>query len=303
MKRRTKVILAVLGLLVVALGVVGFRLRNQLPGVIEYVRQAEIPIEGEVQKVVITGTGGSERTFFVYLPPGYENSDERYKTLYHLHGAFVREDWAGYDCNGIGAQIESAVAAGIIEPMIIVCPWDPEGDSMWSDSYDGQYTMWTGFTQDIIPYIDANYRTIPERGGRALQGFSMGGFGATMNALRSPELFAALIVWDGALHNWETLTSTRESIATKMFASEDYFMQWSPWELTSNASDVEMDMFLVAGNMAAVRDFNERFWGYLEDEGRDFVHYDANCPHSVFCLMDQYGEEAFTFLANSFAQQ
>ena len=101
--------------------------------------------------------------------------------IYHLHGAFLREPWAGYECELLGSKVEEALAAQIIDPMIVVCLVDPEGDSMWSDGYDGQHRVSTGFIEDLIPHVDETYRTIPEREGRALQGFSMGGFGAVTN--------------------------------------------------------------------------------------------------------------------------
>lgn len=171
-----------------------------------YLQPRPISIEGDVQKITFVGENAGEQTYFIYLPHGYNASERPYRVLYHLHGAFVQESWTGRECNYIGAKIEEAAANGIIEPMIIVCPVDPDGNRMWSDSYDGQFLASTAFLEDLIPHIDANYHTIAERNGRALQGFSMGGFGTITNGFRSPELFSALIVWDGAIHNWETLS-------------------------------------------------------------------------------------------------
>ena len=267
-----------------------------------YLEQKPIPIQGKVQKQTIAGSQAGEQTFFVYLPAGYESGDQRYRTLYHLHGAYLQESWAGYECNYIGAKVESAVSDGIIEPMIVVCLVDPDGDRMWSDSFDNKYLASTALLQDVIPHIDATYRTVPERGGRALQGFSMGGFGAVVNGFRAPELFSAIIVWDGALHYWQSLTMGRQQIAAKMFKTEAYFNQWSPWALTQDSAGVDLDMLLVAGEMEIVVNFNNRFRTHLESVGQDFTFLDASCPHSIFCLMDQHGEEAFSFLAASFAR-
>ncbi|MEM7344255.1 MAG: alpha/beta hydrolase-fold protein, partial [Chloroflexota bacterium] len=276
-------ILAGLGIFIL-LGAAGIWLFwEQLPIrlVWPYVAQPEIPITGEVQKVTFTGSEAGEQTFFIYLPAGYDSSDQSYRTLYHLHGAYVRESWAGYDCNKVGAGMEEAATAGLIEPMIVVCPVDPDGDRMWSDSFDGQYLASTAITQDLIPYVDANYRTIAERNGRALQGFSMGGFGAATNGLRTPELFNAIIIWDGALHDWNTLSTSRESIATKMFGTEEYFNEWSPYEWATKSAEFDMDMFMVVGTMGATRDFASRYQPHLEDTGREFTYHDSNCPHSI----------------------
>lgn len=267
-----------------------------------YLAQTPIPIEGSMQKQTIDGPNAGEQTFFVYLPPAYDSGDQSYRTLYHLHGAGVQESWAGYDCTFIGSKVEQAVAAGIIDPMIVVCLVDPEANSMWSDSFDDQHLISTGFTQDLIPHIDATYRTIPERHGRALQGFSMGGFGTVVNGFRSPELFNAIVVWDGALHFWQSISQGRQEIVAKMFETETYFNEWSPWAVTTNATDADLDMFIVAGNMEIVRAFNDRFRPHLESVGQEFTYFDApDCPHSIFCLMDAHGEAAFTFLADSFA--
>ena len=303
MKLARRLLLAVVIIFVAVVALVGI-FWEQLPIrlVLPYLVQSPISIEGEVQTMQIDGESGAQ-TFFLYLPAGYETSTESYPVIYHLHGAFLQKSWAEYECNNLGSHMENAVAAGISEPMIIVCAFDPEGDSMWSDSYDGQYMAWTGLTQDSIPYIDANYRTLPERSGRIIQGFSMGGFGAIMNAYRSPDLFGTLVILDGAIHNWETLTTTREGIATKMFSTEDYFNQWSPWTLTTNASEIDMNIYFLVGEMNATSDFASRFRPHLESQNIAFTSIDANCPHSVFCIMDNHGEEIFGFIVDSIARQ
>ncbi len=265
-----------------------------------YLRKRPISIEGEVEQVTFTGKQAGEQTYFVYRPNGYNASNEPYRVLYHLHGAFARESWIGYECNYIGSKVEEAVADGIIDPMIVICPVDPDGNRMWSDSFDDQYLASSALLQDLIPHVDGTYRTIAERNGRALQGFSMGGFGVITNGFRAPELFSALIIWDGALHDWNTLSSSRKSIAAKMFGTEAYFDQWSPYTMTSKSTENDPDLFMVVGEMAATRDFASRFKPHLESTGRDFIYHDVACPHNVFCIMDQLGTEGFTFLAESF---
>ena len=278
---------------------------DQLPIrlVLPYVTQESVSMNGNVEKKRFSGAQSGEQTYFVYLPQGYDESGEqRYRTLYHLHGAYVRESWAGYDCEHIGVNLEKAVSASLIDPMIVVCLVDPQGDSMWSDSFDGRYQMGTALTDELIPHIDATYHTIAERNGRALQGFSMGGFGAVMNGFRVPELFSAVIVWDGALHNWETLSTKRAFIASKMFETESYFDQWSPWTYTTSGVEADLDLFILVGAMADTRDLASRFRPHLETEGLEFTYFDSDCPHNLFCMLDERGKDAFSFLADSFAR-
>jgi len=268
-----------------------------------YLRKQPIVIEGEVQKITFTGAIAGEQTFFIYLPKGYQEGDQRFRTLYHLHGAYLRESWAEYECEFVGSKMEEAVAAGIIDPMIIVCPVDPDGNRMWSDSFDGQYLASSALLKDLIPHVDTTYRTLAERSGRALQGFSMGGFGAVTNGFRASELFSAVIIWDGALHDWQTLTNGRGRIADKMFENEAYFDQWSPYTMTKNLAETDPDLFMVVGEMSATRDFASRFKPHLENTGREFVYHDVACPHNIFCQYDELNEDSFTFLADSFARQ
>lgn len=252
-----------------------------------------------MQKVSFDGPSAGAQTYFVHLPKGYATSGQDYDVLYHLHGAFAQEGWVGEQCRLIGQHLARAAGAGTLAPMILVCPVDPQADSMWSDSYDGRSNPATGILNDLIPHIDQTYRTHAVRAGRVLQGFSMGGFGALTIGLRAPDQFRALLVWDGALHNWETLSRNRRAIASKVFASESYFEAWSPWQVVTRPEAAEMPIFLVAGQMAATRDYGTRFKAHLDRIGKEVVYYDSNCPHSMSCMLDELGQNAFEFIKNS----
>ena len=255
-----------------------------------------------MHKVTFVGEAAGEQTAYVYLPKGYSGEAQHYRTLYHLHGAFVRESWAEQECHYIGSKVDEAVAVGIIEPMIVVCPVDPDGNRMWSDSYDGKYLASTALIEDLIPYIDGNYRTVAARNGRILQGFSMGGFGAVTNGYRHADLFQAILIWDGALHDWRTISNGRKSITDKMFGTEAYFEQWSPYTASKNVPEADLDVFMVVGEMGAIRDFASRFKPHLERTGQQFTYHDVACPHSLMCMMDVLAVEAFSFMAECFAK-
>ena len=270
--------------------------------ILPYITKPEIPITGEVHKVTITGETAGNQTFFVYLPEGYEAGNQRYRVLYHLHGAGVQESWAGYDCNGVGGKMDEAVDAGIIEPMIIVCPVDPTKFSMWSDSKDGKILASSAIIHDIIPYVDETYRTIDAKEGRVIQGFSMGGFGSAMNGFKYHDMFNAIIIWDGALHDWNTLSTNRAGIARTMFSNDQaHFDQWSPWTWAERSAKTDIDLFMIVGTMGATRDFASRYKPFLESIGKEFIYHDSTCPHNLFCMLDEYGEDAFRFIAKSFA--
>jgi S-formylglutathione hydrolase FrmB len=130
--------------------------------------------------------------YSLYLPDGYGTDGKNYPVIYLLHGRGDNEfGWKP----GI-TVLDSMIAAGLIPPMIAV---GPSGDSSWW--VDTLEPFETAVISELIPYIDANYSTITDRSGRAVAGYSMGGFGALRYALVYPELFGAAIVLSPALYD------------------------------------------------------------------------------------------------------
>ena len=134
----------------------------------------------------------ADREVIVILPPGYEaHPDLRYPVLYALHGYSIgAEQWAGEI--HVPQTIENAYAKGAAE-MIVVMPDSKtvHNGSMYSKSQTtGAFE--TFIARDLVNYIDANYRTIPERLSRGLAGHSMGGYGASRIGMKHADTFGAL---------------------------------------------------------------------------------------------------------------
>ena len=128
-------------------------------------------------------------TYLIYLPPGYDASAAtRYPTLYMLHGGGGDiTEWIDY---GLLSTADELVREGTIAPMIIVMP---EGDQeYWVDHVTSNVTgangeKWGTYTaREVVPTIDARYRTIVDASARAIGGLSMGGHGAIQLALNFP---------------------------------------------------------------------------------------------------------------------
>ena len=126
-----------------------------------------------------------EVIYEIYLPSGYFSSDKRYPVLYALHGyGGDYHEWAGL---GLLGRAEDLINGGNIQPMIIVLPFGNQ--SYWLNHADngprwGDYTVY-----DVVNFIDANYRTIPDARHRAIGGLSMGGHGSLQNGFNHPEIF------------------------------------------------------------------------------------------------------------------
>ena len=156
---------------------------------------------------------GRDVAYAVYLPPDYATSSRRYPVVYLLHG--YTDDESGWIQFGeVNLAADRAIAEREIPPMIIVMP---DGGVTWYiNDVSGQVRYEDMFVQELIPYIDATYRTRPSREFRGIAGLSMGGWGTLVHSLRHPELFAAgaafsAAVWpdDEDSWAWSRTTGTR----------------------------------------------------------------------------------------------
>jgi S-formylglutathione hydrolase FrmB len=134
----------------------------------------------------------------VLLPEGYATSTARYPVLYLFHGTSGgADDWL---------QFGNAAAATDPYPLITVMPdagYNGNGGSWFTDWVDQQTPLgtanWETFDVDqLVPFIDANLRTIADRSGRAVAGLSQGGFGSFTYAARHPDMFSSAGSFSGA---------------------------------------------------------------------------------------------------------
>ena len=135
-----------------------------------------------------------DRDVIVFLPPGYAaDNTRRYPVLYALHGYSIGAEQWTHEIH-VPQTIEGAFAQGARE-MIVVVPDSKtvHNGSMYSSSVttgDFERFIW----HDLVAYIDAHYRTIPNRTSRGLAGHSMGGYGATRIGMKHPDVFGAVYI-------------------------------------------------------------------------------------------------------------
>jgi S-formylglutathione hydrolase FrmB len=131
----------------------------------------------------------------IYLPPSYATSGtRRYPVVYLLHG-YTGTDLGYFGPTGRQLHViaERAFGANGVREMILVMPnaMNGYGGSMYSNSVTTG--DWEGYVaDDLVEYMDANYRTIPSREARGLGGHSMGGYGALRIAMKRPDVFSAV---------------------------------------------------------------------------------------------------------------
>ena len=132
----------------------------------------------------------AERKFAIYLPPDYESSSRSYPVLYLLHGS--GDDQTGWVQFGEVLRItDEAIRTGKATAMIIVMPDANAGQRGYYNDIDGNWNYEDFFFDELMPYVEGQYRIKKEKRYRAISGLSMGGGGSFMYALHRPELFSS----------------------------------------------------------------------------------------------------------------
>jgi enterochelin esterase-like enzyme len=175
---------------------------------VDYYQPKDVP-HGEIrERIYFSKTTQDWRRIFVYTPPDYDtNPSARYPVLYLQHGG--GEDERGWPIQGkLAAILDNLIAEGKTRPMLVVMeqgyarkPGEPSvplgppaaGTAGAPPDFGRMFaTLDDVFAKDLIPMIDATYRTRPTRENRALAGLSMGGMQAFQIGLNHPETFASL---------------------------------------------------------------------------------------------------------------
>lgn len=141
------------------------------------------------------------RPIHVYLPPGYDDDSRRYPVVYVIQGYTGH---IGMWANRMPFRkpfpdlADELFAAGDTPPALLVYvdAWTALGGSQFLDSpATGRYHSY--FCDEVVPWVDANYRTLPEAAHRAISGKSSGGYGAMVTPMLRPDLFGALATHAG----------------------------------------------------------------------------------------------------------
>ena len=152
-----------------------------------------------------------DRNVSVYLPPGYEKSNEkRYPVIYLLHGiGDTNQTWLrawskkndGYGT--IPDIMDKGISDGKFGEMIVVMP---DEKTNWFGSFYVNSTAtgnWEDFTsKELVEFIDKKYRTLANAENRGIAGHSMGGFGAITLAMKHPDIFSAAYGMNPAIMDW-----------------------------------------------------------------------------------------------------
>ena len=259
--------------------------------------------QGELKTINITGKiSNKEITFDVYLPENYNKNGAGYPVIYSLHGR------GGSHKSGAAFRVpmEKAIAKGILPPVIAVYP-DGTKNGWYADAKDRSILIETNIIREIIPWIDANYNTRSSREFRVIQGFSMGGYGASLYAVKFPELFSICINYDGGMWNWQNmLRKSRkwESVAPVLFENDKkyYDRTSSPWTLASINQDKIRGRLQFRTLVGSLGSGLKKWRDHIYSLNIEMDYVDTKCRHDLKCLHEEAGNGSFRLMAKEFAR-
>jgi enterochelin esterase-like enzyme len=248
-------------------------------------------------------------SYHLYQPAAYESEPKRrFPVVYWLHGS-------GGGLQGIpkvAMRFDEAIRAGKAPPCIVVFVNGLEM-GMYVDWADGSAPVESMIIQDLLPHIDANYRTRATREGRLLDGFSMGGYGSARFGFKFPEIFRAVsIVGAGPLQNELTRTPRASRIQAEDLLRRAYggeqsvFREASPRRLAElNARTIAKSSLIrmVIGERDETFQNNVEFHKHLQSLG--IPHQWTTLPavgHDPEGVLSALGESNWSFYRAAFGE-
>ena len=160
------------------------------------------------------------RRMYVYTPPGYETSNEKYPVLYLLHGGGGDEE-AWTSLGRANYILDNLIAAGKAKPMIVVMTngnayqtsslKNASGVEMITRETIGKYTgmFEQSLVKDVVPFVEKTYRVKANKDNRAIAGLSMGGGHTVTTTIEFPDVFGYVGVYSSGIDNPEAYPESK----------------------------------------------------------------------------------------------
>ncbi|MEI7701306.1 MAG: alpha/beta hydrolase-fold protein [Planctomycetia bacterium] len=216
-------------------------------------------------------------SYHLYTPTAYDREPQRrFPVVYWLHGS-------GSGLAGVAkvaAHFDAAIEAGKTPPCFVVFV-NGLVEGMYVDWKDGSAPMETMIIRELLPHIDATFRTVAAREGRLLDGYSMGGYGAARLGFKYPDFFRAVSIMGGGPLQAELIQAPRagrqraaEVLLQVYGGDQEYFKSVSPRRLAEQNADA-----IIKGSLVrqVCGDQDETF-----GPNRDFHEHlkSLNIPHT-----------------------
>ena len=218
-------------------------------------------------------TLGADRRMYVYTPPGYDSGKESYPVLYLLHGAGGDED-AWSSLGRANLILDNLIASGKSKPMIVVMtngnawqtstlrqiPGLPAPTRETFSQYQGKFEK--SLVEDVVPYIEKNFRVKADKNHRALAGLSMGGGHTITASITYPGTFGYIGVFSSGIFdaNADMAEMEKKFLALKASGVNKYWV--------------------ACGTEDFVMDSNKRLLSVLEKTGFEHEYFENEGGHT-----------------------
>ena len=241
---------------------------------------------------------GVEVGYCIYLPPQYAaNKKKRFAVVYYLHGGRPGSEIKSVK---LVPWIHAAMKEGRVAPAIYVFP-NGGPVSHYNMGKRGQMGE-DVFIKELIPHIDATYRTIAKREGRALEGFSQGGRGTARIMFRYPHLFVSAAPGGGGHATEKRISEEGGRESDKLILAKGD----NTWDLARKygaKQKPKLNILVYVGNKGFNYQNNLEWMKHLKKFKIPFGHLIIpEAPHSATIIYEKKGLEIMGFHARNFAK-
>jgi len=236
-------------------------------------------------------------SYLIYLPEDYSSSNDRYPVIYWLHGGNGNSREGSWMCEQMNAAMERS---DMPQTIVVFVQGLPIG--WYNNSKDGTMPVEDVIIKDLIPHIDATYRTISKREARGIEGMSMGGYGSLHLGFKYPELFGVV---SSIAPSITTFEMERKEVITPAFEDDTaYFNANSPSTLVQKNADyirTNSAIRLLVGDKDFLYELIREFHHQLQDlkiTHQFSIAKDAD--HDYKEVIKKLDSNSFTFWKSSF---
>jgi enterochelin esterase-like enzyme len=165
---------------------------------------------GAVQQILFgSPSTKSIRRAFVYTPPSYQaDTQTKYPVLYLQHG-WGEDETAWSNQGRVNLIMDNLIASGTVKPMLVVMTYGMTNDTRMGGIRDFKIEAFEKvLVEELIPYVDGNFRTLTDQPNRAMAGLSMGGMETKQITLRNLDKFSYIGLFSGGVITPEDVEKT-----------------------------------------------------------------------------------------------
>lgn len=218
---------------------------------------------------------GADISYNVYVPDGFDKSDETYPVVYLLHG--LSDDYSAWVKKGnMQLVIDELIGSEEACKMLIVMPG--AGDADVRNTPCGYFNVpgWNYedfFFKEFVPAVEKKYRGIGDKQHRAVMGLSMGGGGSTVYCQRHPDMFSSCYAMSAWLDNESGQVGGNGQTKDRLYYTCESVRNHSALDFVANADDDTkarlrtVKWFIDCGDDDFLLDINVKFYQLMRDAG------------------------------------